>query len=69
MVYVHSDPNVQAGVLAFVMGERRRATSLTAWQDALKNHGYAVQKTDKGTYVTTLPHGVEVCRLPEDAVL
>ncbi len=69
MVYVHNDPTAQAGVLAIVMRERHRAASLTDWQNALKNHGYAVRQTDKGAYVTTLPHGVEVCRLPEGAAL
>ncbi|QIE45851.1 hypothetical protein G5B38_10120 [Pseudohalocynthiibacter aestuariivivens] len=69
MVYVHSDPTVQAGVLDFVLRERRRAANLLDWQNALKNHGYAVQHTDKGDYVTTLPHGVEICRLPDGAAI
>lgn len=69
MVYVHSDPTVRAGVLALVMRERKRAASTRDWQDALKSYGYSVRKTAKGAFVTTLPHGVEICRLPDGTAL
>ena len=67
MVYVHRDPTVEAGVLALVLRERRRAASLHEWKDALKTYGYGLSETAQGVFVTTLPHGVEVCRLPTGA--
>ena len=64
MVYFHKDPTIEANVLDLVMAERRRAANTTDWHDALVGHGYAVRRTGAGTVITTLPHGVEVCRLP-----
>lgn len=64
MVYVNSDPTVEAGVLALVMRERRRAADATEWQNALRGYGYGLRQTGAGAIVTTLPHGVEICRLP-----
>lgn len=69
MVYVHSDPTVEAGVLSLVMLERQSATSPCDWQDRLQRHGYAISRTARGAYVTTLPHGVEICRLPDGALI
>lgn len=65
MVYVHSDPIVEAGVLSLVMRERQKAETALAWQERLKGYGYAVRRTAQGVFVMTLPHGVEVCRLPD----
>lgn len=65
MVYVHSDPTIEAGVLAIVMRERQVATSPCDWKRRLQHHGYAISQTARGAFVTTLPHGVEVCRLPD----
>ncbi len=65
MVYVHSDPTVRAGVLALVMRERQRAANPGDWVNALKSYGYGVQKRAEGAFVTTLPHGVEICRIPD----
>ena len=64
MVYVHKDPTVEAGVLHLVMSEMKRARNAEAWHTALGLHGYALRRKGTGTVVTTLPHGVEVCRLP-----
>jgi len=64
MVYVNSDPTAQAGVLALVLQEKQIARSDRDWHQALSQYGYAVRQTDRGAYVTTLPHGVEICRLP-----
>ncbi|RKF14044.1 hypothetical protein D6850_12785 [Roseovarius spongiae] len=69
MVYVHSDPTVRAGVLALVMRERHKAMSSDAWVAALQSYGYGVRKRAEGAFVTTLPHGVEICRLPDEARL
>lgn len=69
MVYVHSDPTATAGVLALVMQEKQNACSTQDWHKALRHYGYAVQQTNRGAYVTTLPHGVEVCRLPSGSML
>ncbi|MBZ8117461.1 hypothetical protein KUD11_02250 [Roseovarius sp. LXJ103] len=68
MVYVNSDPTAKAGVLALVLHEKQNARSTQDWHKALSHYGYAVQQTDRGAYVTTLPHGVEVCRLPSGSV-
>ena len=64
MVYIHKDPTVEAGVMALVMREKRRARNRKDWEKALKNFGYALARKKTGTFVTTHPHGVEVCRLP-----
>ncbi len=64
MVYVHKDATVEAGVLNLVMAECRRAADAAEWHAALSRHGYALRRTEAGTIVTTLPHGVQVCRLP-----
>ncbi len=64
MVYIHKDPTIEAGVLDLVLSERSRAADLSAWQAALGSYGYGLRRTDTGTVVTTLPHGLEVCRLP-----
>lgn len=64
MVYVHKDPTVEAGVLGLVLGEMRRARDAAALHDALGRHGYALRNYGAGAVITTLPHGVEVCRLP-----
>jgi len=69
MVYVHRDPTVEAGVLALVMRERRHAASTRDWKNTLKSYGYGLQKTAKGAFVTTLPHGVEICRLPDGTAI
>ncbi|MEB8387632.1 hypothetical protein OO012_10360 [Rhodobacteraceae bacterium KMM 6894] len=64
MVYVNPDPTAQAGVLALVLRERRRAANVEDWQNALRGYGYGVRQTGAGAVITTLPHGVEICRLP-----
>ncbi len=64
MVYVHKDSTIEAGVLQIVLGEMRRALGASEWHAALGRHGYALRSTAAGTVITTLPHGVEVCRLP-----
>lgn len=69
MVYVHRDPTIEAGVLSLVLRERQKATSPGDWTYRLRNYGYGLSRTARGVYVTTLPHGVEVCRLPDGAAL
>ncbi|WP_281968706.1 hypothetical protein [Roseovarius nanhaiticus] len=64
MVYVHKDPTIEAGVLHLVMSEMNRASNADDWHNALGRHGYALRITGADPVVTTLPHGVEVCRLP-----
>jgi len=69
MVYVHSDPTVEAGVLALVMRERRKARSTQEWKKTLKGYGYKVQKTELGAMIMTLPHGVKICALPHGTAI
>lgn len=69
MVYVHKDPTVEAGVVALVLREKRKARSRRDWEKALQGFGYGLARTKHGTFVTTLPHGVEVCRLPGGAAI
>ncbi|MFH0255374.1 hypothetical protein [Roseovarius aquimarinus] len=64
MVYVHKDPLIEADVLAIVLGEARRAPDARAWAEALRQRGYALRGSGAGAIVTTMPHGVEICRLP-----
>ena len=58
-----NNPLVIADVRAFVMAERQRCLSAREWQHRLRGYGYDLRKTDRGTMLTTLPHGVEVCAI------
>jgi hypothetical protein len=64
MVYIHQDSTIETGVLHLVMNELSRAADSAAWHDALGRYGYALRRTGAGTLITTLPHDVEICRLP-----
>jgi len=65
MVYVHRDPMIEAGILDLVMRERRKANSEMDWKNRLRGYGYTLQENAGGVFVATLPHGVEVCQLPQ----
>lgn len=64
MIYVNPDPTAQAGVLALVLRERRHAATVDDWHTRLRGYGYSVRQNGADTMITTLPHGVEICRLP-----
>ncbi|QYX57490.1 hypothetical protein K1T73_03565 [Roseovarius sp. SCSIO 43702] len=66
MIHIRKDPTVERGVIALLRRERDRARSRAEWERALRGHGYALDRTATGLVVTTLPHGVEICRLPGD---
>lgn len=50
-------------VRTFVMGERKHCLSDREWKFRLRGYGYDIRETPKGTVLTTLPHGQEVCAL------
>jgi hypothetical protein len=52
-----------------VTRERRSAASVADWQNALRGYGCDVRQIGAGAVITTLPHGVEICRLPADALI
>jgi len=66
-VIFHNDPITIARVQNFVLAERQKCLSVREWKHRLAGYGYSLVDTDHGQVVTTLPHGVEVCTLPEDA--
>ncbi|MEI4196109.1 hypothetical protein [Roseovarius sp. E0-M6] len=68
MVYVHKDPTVEAGVVALLRNERGKARTREDWERALKSYGYGLNHTRENVFVTTFPHGVEICRLPGDLI-
>ncbi|MCZ4352930.1 hypothetical protein O4H61_10435 [Roseovarius aestuarii] len=64
MLCVDPDATVQAGVLVLIMHERYRSVSKDAWHETLKGYGYGVRQTGTGVVITTLSHGVGICRFP-----
>ncbi|PVA05994.1 hypothetical protein [Thalassorhabdomicrobium marinisediminis] len=47
----------------FVMDERKHCVSDREWKFRLKGYGYALRQTPRGTVLSTLPHGVDLCTL------
>ena len=50
-------------VRTFVMDERKACVSDREWKFRLRGYGYAVTDTNRGTVLSTLPQGVEICTL------
>jgi hypothetical protein len=50
-------------VRTFVMDERKNCVSDREWKFRLKGYGYDLRQTERGTVLTTLPQGVEICTL------
>jgi len=54
---------VVSEVRTFVMDERKSCVSDREWKFRLKGYGYDIRQTERGTVLTTLPQGVEICTL------
>lgn len=63
MHFTSNNATVVSEVRTFVMGERKHCVSDCEWKFRLKGYGYDLRQTERGTVLTTLPHGVEVCTL------
>lgn len=50
-------------IRTFVMDERKHCVSDREWKFRLKGYGYDLRQTERGTVLSTLPYGVEVCVL------
>ena len=50
-------------VRTFVMDQRKSCVSDREWKFRLKGYGYDLRQTERGTVLTTLPQGVEICTL------
>ena len=50
-------------VRTFVMGERKSCVSDREWKFRLKGYGYDIRQTERGTVLSTLPHGIQICTL------
>lgn len=66
-VIIKNDAFVTADILALVTRERQYALSTREWKHRLAGYGYGVRETDNGQVLETLPHHVEVCKLPVSA--
>ena len=64
-VIFNNDPVTIAKVQTFVLAERSKCLSVREWKHRLAGYGYCVNDTDHGQVVATLPHGIEVCTLPQ----
>ncbi len=53
-------------IIDLVMRERASSLSPREWKHRLAGYGYAVQDTLRGQVVQKLPHGIEICVLPEE---
>lgn len=63
MHFTSNTATIVTEVRTFVMSERKHCVSDREWKFRLKGYGYDVRHTDRGTVLTTLPHGVEICTL------
>ena len=63
MHFTSNTPTVVSEVRSFVMGERQNCVSDREWKFRLKGYGYDLRQTERGTVLTTLPQGVEICTL------
>jgi len=63
MHFTSHTATVVSEVRTFVMNERATSLSDREWKFRLRGYGYDIRNTERGTVVTTLPHGVEICAL------
>ena len=63
MHFTQNAATLVSEVRSFVMDQRKLCVSDREWKHRLRGYGYAVNITDHGTVLTTLPHGIEVCTL------
>ncbi len=63
MHFTSNTATIVSEVRTFVMSERKNCVSDREWRFRLKGYGYDIRQTERGTVLTTLPQGVEVCTL------
>ena len=63
MHYTSNSATVVSEVRTFVMDERKACVSDREWKFRLRGYGYDLTNTSRGTVVSTLPQGVEICTL------
>lgn len=61
---MNADPKVTAKVINLIEREKAMALSARELQHRLAGYGYAIVETEEGHIVESLPHHVEVCKLP-----
>ncbi len=60
------DRHQAAKLVDFVLQERSKVLSMREWKHRLAGYGYAIDDTDHGPVIATLPHHREVCALPAE---
>ncbi len=63
MHFTSNSATVVSEVRTFVMGERKSCVSDREWKFRLKGYGYDIRQTERGTVLSTLPHGIQICTL------
>ncbi len=63
MHFTNNTATIVSEVRTFVMDERKNCVSDREWKFRLKGYGYDVRTTERGTVLSTLPQGVEICTL------
>ena len=61
-----TDPIQAAKLVEFVLQERSKVLSTREWKHRLAGYGYAIDETDHGQVIATLPAHREVCALPAE---
>jgi hypothetical protein len=63
MHFTSNTATIVSEVRTFVMDERKACVSAREWKFRLRGYGHDVTSTSRGTVLSTLPHGVEICTL------
>ena len=63
MHFTSNNATVVSEVRTFVMDERKACVSDREWKFRLRGYGYDITNTPRGTVLSTLPQGVEICTL------
>ena len=65
-VIFNNDPVTIAKVQTFVLAERSKCLSVREWKHRLAGYGYGIRDTDRGRFIETLPHHIQICALPTE---
>jgi hypothetical protein len=65
MTHIHTNPVTQLHVQRLLEQDLRLATDDTDLRRRLAFKGYGLRDTDRGRFLVTLPHGVEVMSFPQ----
>lgn len=63
MHFTSNSAAIVSEVRTFVMGERKSCVSDREWKFRHKGYGYDIRQTERGTVLSTLPHGIQICTL------